>query len=77
MGREGYKKKKREYVGVVALDEATRSRGNEEKIAGLLYDELGKDEEYYQSIADPDFKLTGVGVGRRKNLMYVTQIFYG
>ncbi len=77
VGREGYKKKKKEHVAVIRTRSNDRAGEGSDAIAARLYDELAGDEGYLKSVADPDFKLTGIGVWRKRNRMYITQIFYG
>ena len=77
LGREGYKKKKREHVAAVSADNIESARKRPEEVAAKLYEELAANEAYGKSLMDSDFKLSGIGVSRKRNVLYITQIFYG
>lgn len=77
VGREGYKKKKKEHVAAVSTDNIESARKRPKEVAAKLYEELARNEAYCKSLMDPDFKLSGIGVSRKRNVLYITQIFYG
>ncbi len=76
-GRKGYKKKVREDVAMAIVDSRDIEERRYEPIARRLNAELSAHPEYLENLSDPDLKLTGVGVKRKKNAVYATQIFYG
>ncbi len=77
LGREGYKKKKAEYVAAVSIGTTGRLHERAKEIAFRLYRELAGNEAYRKDLMDPDFKLSGIGVSRKREFLYITQIFYG
>jgi hypothetical protein len=77
VGRKGYKKKVREDVTMIAFAPETIEAKRYGTIARQLFDNLSGQQEYRNNLNDRDLKLTGVGIKRKKNVIYATQIFYG
>ncbi|MFT4312913.1 MAG: CAP domain-containing protein [Candidatus Woesearchaeota archaeon] len=76
-GRQGYIGKRMEYVAVISVKRGHGILTDSEKIAQMLFAKLSKVPGYLQTIINPEFKLIGIGVVKKKHLYYITQIFYG
>ncbi len=77
IGRKGYKKKVRENVTMITVDPEDITECRYRKIARKLKKTFLNQPEYQENLNDPELKLTGIGIKRKKNALYATQIFYG